>query len=103
MLRASSADHHDKKGFFGWFNRLFDSGNDRYQRGVEGMLKHRGRYMIIFLLIVGGLALLFKRILNSFLPEKDQSLLFIEVTTTVNFIAEGTATALDDANTDLPK
>src|SRR3546814_9648308 len=43
MLKPSTADHHNKKGFFGWFNRVFDRGNDRYQRGVAGMIKHRDR------------------------------------------------------------
>lgn len=96
MLKPSSADHHDKKGFFGWFNRLFDRGNDRYQRGVAGMLKHRGRYMIIFLLIVGGLALLFTRIPTTFLPEEDQSILFVQVQTPSNSSAERTEAVLDE-------
>src|SRR3546814_4497702 len=73
MLKPSTADHHNKKGFFGWFNRVFDRGNDRYQRGVAGMIKHRGRYMVIFLLIVAGLAVLFSRIPTTFRSEEHTS------------------------------
>src|SRR3546814_1715791 len=70
MLRPSDVDHQQKKGFFGWFNRMFDRGTARYERGVAGILRRRGRYMLIFLLIVGGLAVLFTRLPTSFLPEE---------------------------------
>ncbi|MCC2595538.1 efflux RND transporter permease subunit [Pusillimonas sp. MFBS29] len=98
MLKPSAADHHNKKGFFGWFNRMFDRGNDRYQRGVSGMIRHRGRYMVIFLLIVGGLAVLFTRIPTTFLPEEDQSIMFVQVQTPANSSAERTQAALDEVN-----
>src|SRR3546814_10045727 len=35
MLRPSDVDHQQKKGFFGWFNRMFDRGTARYERGVR--------------------------------------------------------------------
>src|SRR5690606_33015408 len=98
MLKPSSGDHHNKKGFFGWFNRLFDRGNNRYQRGVASMLKHRGRYMVVFLLIVGGLAVLFTRIPTTFLPEEDQSILFVQVQTPSNSSTERTEAVLDEVN-----
>src|SRR3546814_17253313 len=90
MLKPSTADHHNKKGFFGWFNRVFDRGNDRYQRGVAGMIKHRGRYMVIFLLIVAGLAVLFSRIPTTFFPEEDQSIMFVQGHKPSNSINERT-------------
>lgn len=96
MLKPASADHHGKKGFFGWFNRVFDRGNDRYQRGVAAMLKHRGRYMVVFLLIVGGLAVLFTRIPTTFLPEEDQSIMFVQVQTPSNSSTERTQAVLDE-------
>lgn len=94
MLKPSTADHHNKKGFFGWFNRMFDRGNMRYQRGVSGMLRHRGRYMVIFLLIVAGLAVLFTRIPTTFLPEEDQSIMFVQVQTPSNSSTERTDAVL---------
>src|SRR3546814_20294908 len=42
MLRPSDVDHQQKKGFFGWFNRMFDRGTARYERGVAGILRRRG-------------------------------------------------------------
>ena len=96
LLKPAKGDHHNKKGFFGWFNRMFDRGNNRYQRGVAGMLKRRGRYMIIFLLIVGGLAVLFTRLPTTFLPDEDQSILFVQVQTPSNSSTERTEAVLDE-------
>ncbi|MGB6103954.1 MAG: efflux RND transporter permease subunit [Pusillimonas sp.] len=96
MLRASDVDHHEKKGFFGWFNRLFERGTARYERSVAGMLRRRGRYMLIFLLIVGGLAILFTRLPTSFLPEEDQGTVFVQVQLPVNASAERTRVVLDE-------
>ena len=51
--------HHAKRGFFGWFNRMFDRSAHRYERGVARVLHHSLRYMLLYLLLLGGLALLF--------------------------------------------
>lgn len=72
MLRAVDVDHHNKKGFFGWFNRTFDNGNKSYQRGVKGMLHRPKRFMLIYAALVAVMALLFIRLPSSFLPEEDQ-------------------------------
>jgi len=96
MLKPTSADHQHKKGFFGWFNRSFERGNGRYQRGVAAMLRHRGRYMLIFLLIVGGLAVLFTRLPTTFLPDEDQSIMFVQVQTPSNSSTERTDAVLKE-------
>ena len=38
--------HHEKKGFFGWFNRMFSTTTNRYQSFVERILKKTFRYMV---------------------------------------------------------
>ncbi|HUH86797.1 MAG TPA: efflux RND transporter permease subunit, partial [Pusillimonas sp.] len=88
--------HGQKKGFFGWFNRKFDNGTQRYTRGVGAMLRHRGRYMFIFLLIVAALAVLFSRIPTTFLPEEDQSILFVQVQLPSNSSAQRTDVVLEE-------
>jgi len=98
LLKPSDANHHEKKGFFGWFNRTFDRGAGRYQRGVAGMLAHRGRYMLVFLLIVAGLAVLFARIPSTFLPDEDQGTMFVQVQLPVNSSAERTQAVLDEVS-----
>lgn len=64
--------HHEKRGFFGWFNRTFNQGSQRYQNSVQKILGKIGRYLIIYLAIIGIVVLLFTRMPSSFLPEEDQ-------------------------------
>ncbi|MGL5320700.1 MAG: efflux RND transporter permease subunit, partial [Aeromonas veronii] len=37
-----------KRGFFGWFNRAFDAGTNRYQSGVRKVIKQGVRYSLIY-------------------------------------------------------
>jgi multidrug efflux pump len=64
--------HHEKRGFFGWFNRKFANGTTRYQGVVARMLKTSGRYMILYAGIVILLGWLYVRMPSAFLPDEDQ-------------------------------
>ncbi|WP_250462210.1 efflux RND transporter permease subunit [Microbulbifer litoralis] len=77
-------------GFFGWFNRKFDAGSARYQRGVGGILARSGRFMAIFAGLVVIMGLLFLRTPSSFLPEEDQGVLFSMVQAPVGSTQERT-------------
>jgi hydrophobe/amphiphile efflux-1 (HAE1) family protein len=81
LLKPPEKGHHEKRGFFGWFNRHFDRGNRTYERGVVGVVNRTGRYLIVFVVIIGLMALLFTRIPKSFLPDEDQGILFAQVIT----------------------
>src|SRR6185503_14682089 len=67
------------RGFFTWFNRLFDASNRGYVVGVRRMLARSGRFMLIYGVILAALALLFTRIPTGFLPDEDQGVMFLEV------------------------
>ncbi len=71
--------HHGKRGFFGWFNRMFNRNTERYERGVGRILHASGRYMVIYLLLLGGMALLFIKLPTSFLPQEDRGIFTIQV------------------------
>ena len=64
--------HHEKKGFFGWFNRMFSSTTNSYQSFVERMLKKTFRYMVIYGALIAAVVFLFLRLPSSFLPTEDQ-------------------------------
>ena len=97
ILKAPKGDaHHEKKGFFGWFNRTFDRGATRFERGVGGMLRHRGRYLLAFVLITAGTGYLFTQIPKAFLPNEDQGLMMVEVRMPVNSSAERTEAVLKE-------
>jgi multidrug efflux pump len=71
--------HHGKRGFFGWFNRMFNRNADRYERGVARVLHASTRYMVIYLLLLGGMALLFIKLPTSFLPQEDRGVFTVQV------------------------
>ena len=72
LLKAPSEHHANKGGFFGWFNALFDRSVAHYSNSVSHILRKTGRYLVVYILIVGGMAVLFLRLPTSFLPEEDQ-------------------------------
>ena len=65
--------------FFDWFNRKFDAGSARYQRGVGGILGRPKRFMLIYGALVVVMGLLFMRLPGSFLPDEDQGVLMTMV------------------------
>src|SRR6267142_721176 len=81
LLKPPEKGHHEKRGFFGWFNRHFDRGNRTYERGVLRVVNRTGRYLVAFVVIVGLMALLFMRIPKAFLPDDDKGILSAQVTT----------------------
>jgi multidrug efflux pump len=79
LLKAPEKGGHKKNRFFTWFNARFDSANNRYMHGVQHLLGNSGRYLIIYVVIVAGLAFLFTRLNGSFLPDEDQGIMFAMV------------------------
>jgi hydrophobe/amphiphile efflux-1 (HAE1) family protein len=73
LLKPIPKGHkHEKGGFFGWFNRTFAKSTVKYQSVVGRVLKHTVVAMLVFLVIVGSVALLYLRLPSSFLPAEDQ-------------------------------
>ncbi|AGB77216.1 hydrophobe/amphiphile efflux-1 (HAE1) family transporter [Enterobacteriaceae bacterium strain FGI 57] len=65
---------HTKKGFFGWFNRVFDTSSRRYESGVAKILHRSLRWIVIYVLLLGGMVFLFLRLPTSFLPQEDRGM-----------------------------
>jgi The (Largely Gram-negative Bacterial) Hydrophobe/Amphiphile Efflux-1 (HAE1) Family len=81
LLKPVEKGHMEhRRGFFGWFNRMFAAGTNRYESVVQHILRRTGRYLVIYLAIVGIMAFLFGRLPTSFLPEEDQGRMFALVT-----------------------
>lgn len=91
MLKPVEKGHHyHDTGFFGWFNRTFDRGNERYQGAVRGILSRRKRFLAVFLAMVGVMVVLFLRLPSSFLPAEDQGILFTQIQAPVGATQERT-------------
>jgi len=72
LLRPVDPGHHDKRGFFGAFNRRFDHLTRRYTSGVGHLLARSGRVMLVFAALTATLVLAFRQLPSAFLPEEDQ-------------------------------
>lgn len=71
--------HHERGGFFGWFNRNFNRANDRYVTATGGVLRRSKRFLLVFAGLVAILGFLFMRLPTAFLPEEDQGIVFAMV------------------------
>ena len=95
LLKPASAEHHEKKGFFGWFNARFDQSVNHYTNSVSGILRGTGRYLVVYLLIVVGMAVLFMRLPTSFLPDEDQGVFLTMIQLPSGATQERTQKVLD--------
>ncbi|HEY9223856.1 MAG TPA: efflux RND transporter permease subunit [Variovorax sp.] len=71
--------HHEKKGFFGWFNRSFSRTAKGYESVVARLLKRAARYLLIYVAIIGAVVVLFRGLPTSFLPQEDQGNIIVNV------------------------
>lgn len=96
LLKPLSTEHHEQKGgFFGWFNAKFDLSVNHYTSSVSGIVRNTGRYLIIYVLIVVGMAALFLRLPTSFLPEEDQGVFMTMIQLPAGATQERTQKVLD--------
>ena len=76
---VEAGHHHEKKGFFGWFNRKFNSPTKGYQGIIAKMLGKTGRYLLIYAEILIGVDVLYPRLPTSCLPAEDQGYIITNV------------------------
>ena len=96
LLKPVSAEHHEKRsGFFGWFNAKFDHSVNHYTNSVSGIVRKTGRYLVVYLIIVIGMAVLFMRLPTSFLPEEDQGVFLTMIQLPAGATQERTQKGLD--------
>lgn len=76
---VEAGHHHEKAGFFGWFNRGFSRTARSYEGGVARLLPRAGRTMAIYAAILVAVALIYLRLPTSFLPNEDQGTMLVNV------------------------
>ncbi|KVK49346.1 acriflavine resistance protein B [Agrobacterium sp. D14] len=79
FLKPIKAGHHEKKGFFGWFNRGFDKASHKYSSSVGSIIKRSGRFMVIYAALLVGLGWAYMQLPSSFLPNEDQGYLIVDI------------------------
>lgn len=79
LLKPIPAGHHEKRGFFGAFNRGFARLTERYTRLNSALVKRAGRYMLIYAGILALLGYSYLRLPESFVPVEDQGYMIVDI------------------------
>ena len=97
MLKpVQKGGHGEHKGFFGWFNRMFDKSAHHYTDSVGNILRSTGRYLLLYIIIVVGMAFLFVRLPSSFLPDEDRGVFLTMAQLPAGASQERTQKVLDE-------
>ncbi|MBX3654095.1 MAG: efflux RND transporter permease subunit [Ramlibacter sp.] len=76
---VEAGHHHEKRGFFGWFNRGFSRTAKGYEGFVSRLLRRAARYLVVYAAIIGAVLFLGARLPSSFLPAEDQGYMLVNV------------------------
>ncbi|MHB2205345.1 multidrug efflux RND transporter permease subunit [Methylobacterium sp. CM6257] len=80
MLKPIAKEHgHAKGGVFGWFNRGLDWLTRRYGTTTRWMVARSGRFMLLYLALLGGLGYALWRLPAGFVPIDDQGFVMADV------------------------
>ena len=61
--------------FFNWFNRFFNRASDKYENGVNGVLKRKGGSLIVYAVLAVAAGFMFKVVPPGFVPPQDKQYL----------------------------
>ena len=88
MLKPIPKGHnHTKRGFFGWFNRVFNKGTRTYSGWIAAILRKSMVTLVVYLAVSAGAVVMIKSLQTSFLPSEDQG--FIMTTSGFSFTGNG--------------
>lgn len=76
---VEAGHHHEKTGFFGWFNRGFSRTAKGYESIVSRILRRAARYLLIYVAIIAAVVLVYRQLPTSFLPQEDQGNIIVNV------------------------
>ncbi|MET3465116.1 efflux RND transporter permease subunit [Variovorax atrisoli] len=76
---VEAGHHHEKTGFFGWFNRGFARTAKGYEGFVARILRRAARYLVIYVAIIAAVVFTYTRLPSSFLPQEDQGNIIVNV------------------------
>ena len=96
MLKPIPKGHnHTKGGFFGWFNRTFNTGTRKYSGWIAAVLRKSFVTFVIYLGIMVGAAVMIKKLPTSFLPGEDQGFIMTSLQLPTGATQERTEKALN--------
>ncbi len=96
FLKPVKHGHHEKRGFFGWFNRGFNRTTGGYSSVVGGLSRRAGRFMVIYVALLAGLGWAFMQLPSSFLPNEDQGFIIVDIQTPAEASANRTSQVIEE-------
>ena len=79
LKQVEAGHHHEKSGFFGWFNRGFSRTAKGYEGLVARILRRAPRYLLVYGVIALVAGFIYTRLPTSFLPAEDQGNVLVNV------------------------
>ena len=96
MLKPVRDDHHEKRGFFGWFNRLVKVATHAYEATVAKFIRISYAMFVVYLAVSAGAVYLYTRLPTSFLPNEDQGYVIASLQLPAGATAERTIDKLKE-------
>ncbi|EHM52406.1 efflux RND transporter permease subunit [Cardiobacterium valvarum] len=96
MLKPVRDNHHEKRGFFGWFNRAVKAATHAYEATVAKCIRISYLMFAVYLGVGAGAAFLFLRLPTSFLPNEDQGFVIASLQLPTGATAERTIEKLKE-------
>jgi hydrophobe/amphiphile efflux-1 (HAE1) family protein len=91
ILKPVAKGHQEKMtGFFGWFNRAFNRSRSGYRKSAHYVAARTGRFMLLYVVMLAVLGFFFMKIPTSFLPDEDQGIMYVQISTPAGATAERT-------------
>ncbi|MDO4643514.1 MAG: efflux RND transporter permease subunit [Cardiobacteriaceae bacterium] len=96
LLKPVRDDHHEKGGFFGWFNRMVKFFTHAYEATVAKCIRISYAMFVVYVAIAIGAFYIYTRLPNNFLPNEDQGYLIASVQLPAGATAERTVEKLKE-------
>ena len=90
LLKPVRDDHHEKRGFFGWFNRLVKVATHAYEATVAKFIRISYAMFVVYLAVTAGAVYIYTRLPTDFLPNEDQGFIIASIQLPAGATAERT-------------
>jgi multidrug efflux pump len=98
LLKKPQAGAARRRGFFGWFNSLYERTQAHYGHSVSMLTGRPGRALIALTLVIAVLGLTYVRLPGGYLPDEDQGFMFVQVTAPPGATRSHVARSLDEVS-----
>ena len=98
LLKPVQHGHHEKRGFFGWFNRKFNHFTDRFGSLNQRLVRRAGRGMLVYAVLLGALSYAWVQIPEAFVPLEDEGYMVVDVQLPPGASFERTKAATQEAS-----